>query len=291
MDSALLILACLRDLYATPFTAMFVFGAIFLIIRGPKAFKLSEGTVDNVGHNLLLILINTVTYVLAFGFIGVFSIWVYQTVGLPHVSQGFWDTLPYAVTFIITLFVLDFANYWAHKILHTKWFWGFHALHHSDEHMTWTTSYRIHVFELALMKFTFIFLAGWLFLPPDVIATAAVARFWLGHLNHCQLGWTFGPLRKWIASPNYHRWHHSVEPEAFGKNLCDMFPIWDIMFGTHYDPGLCETDTGVPEAPKGFVALQLYPLTYAWSGLKRLVGRAEPPALPVSQSVIPSQIP
>lgn len=293
MESIGLILTLLKDLYAAPFAAMVVFAALFIVLKGRKAFHLSEGTIENTAHNLLLILINSVSYVIMFGFIGVFAIWIYETSGLPHISLAFWEGVPVIISFMIALLALDFANYWAHRLLHTKWFWGFHALHHSDEHLTWTTSYRIHVFELALMNFTFIFLAGWLFLPPEVIAMAGVGRFWLGKLNHCQLNWTFGPFRKWIASPNYHRWHHSVRPEAFGKNLCDMFPLWDILFGTHYDPGLCETKTGVPEARKGFVAQQLYPFTYAWEGVKRRWGRTKAPTLPVNPTLPanPSQIP
>jgi len=41
-----------------------------------------------------------------------------------------------------------------------------------------------------------------------------------------------------------------------------MFPIWDLAFGTHYDPGTCDIPQGVSDAPKDIIRAQWFPVTY-----------------------------
>jgi sterol desaturase/sphingolipid hydroxylase (fatty acid hydroxylase superfamily) len=49
-----------------------------------------------------------------------------------------------------------------------------------------------------------------------------------------------------IATPVFHRWHHSRQAEAMDKNFAGLFPIWDILFGTYYMPrGKMPEDFGV----------------------------------------------
>ena len=50
------------------------------------------------------------------------------------------------------------------------------------------------------------------------------------------MNWDFGPLRSVIATPVFHRWHRSREPEAWDKNFAGLLPIWDILFGTSNVP-------------------------------------------------------
>lgn len=275
--------AMLKKLYTGPLIAVLVFSALFICVGGVRYLRRpSPGTVNESAHNFLLILVNGVLAAFVFGNLTILSTFIFQELSLPRLSPEVWTALPAFVVFVVVLLALDFQNYWAHRVLHTKHLWGIHALHHSDAHMTWTTSYRIHIFEWVVMTFVFTTLLGWATLPPELVATAGMIRNWHSKLIHCQLGWNFGLLRKIIVSPNYHRWHHSIQPEAYGKNLCDMFPIWDIMFGTYYDPGQCETELGITDGPEGFLQGQLYPISYAASAIKRRLplGKATPPQTP-----------
>jgi len=269
MDAIETFLKLIQRIYTDDVIAFLIFGAIFFLTYGRVALKrLSEGTVNESAHNLILNLFNAVVIAFLFGNLSFISNALFGTLSLPHLTPEFWETMPYAVTFIVALLALDFQNYWAHRILHSKYLWSVHALHHSDAHMTWTTTYRIHVLESVVMSLVYATLIGWLFLPPEIVAPVVFIRVWHSKLIHCQLGWTFGVFRKVIASPNYHRWHHSVAKEAHDKNFCDMFPMWDILFGTHHDPGLCETDIGLEDTPEGFLHGQLYPFKTALSAIK-----------------------
>jgi sterol desaturase/sphingolipid hydroxylase (fatty acid hydroxylase superfamily) len=39
--------------------------------------------------------------------------------------------------------------------------------------------------------------------------------------------------RSVIASPRFHRWHHTGEAEARDKNFAGLLPLCDILFGTY----------------------------------------------------------
>ena len=60
--------------------------------------------------------------------------------------------------------------------------------------------------------------------------------FFSGAWTHANLDWTFGPLRYVIASPVFHRWHHSADAASRETNYAPMFPVWDLMFGTFHMP-------------------------------------------------------
>lgn len=94
------------------------------------------------------------------------------------------------------------------------------------------------------------------------LAVAVFLRSWYGLYVHSRLPFDHGRFRKVFVSPNYHRWHHADDPSVYGKNLGDMFAIWDLAFGTHYDPGTCNIPQGVSDAPKDIFRAQYFPVTY-----------------------------
>ena len=66
---------------------------------------------------------------------------------------------------------------------------------------------------------------------------------WLGPFNifhsafvHANLNWTLGPFRYVIATPVFHRWHHTSPEEGGNTNFAGTFPLWDILFGTFRMP-------------------------------------------------------
>jgi sterol desaturase/sphingolipid hydroxylase (fatty acid hydroxylase superfamily) len=55
-------------------------------------------------------------------------------------------------------------------------------------------------------------------------------------LVHANLNWTYGPFKYVLASPVFHRWHHTYQAEGGNKNFAPTFPFLDVMFGTFYMP-------------------------------------------------------
>jgi sterol desaturase/sphingolipid hydroxylase (fatty acid hydroxylase superfamily) len=203
-------------------------------------------------------------------------------VGLYAAINGFWTDVvgltppdlfagwPFALIVLVLIVMMDFTNYWSHRLLHRPWMWSVHTLHHSDEHMNFSTSFRVHIIEVVQMKLVFMLLMGWMVLPVEALALASILRKWYSCYVHSGLAFDHGRVRKLLVSPNYHRWHHADDPAVYGKNLADMLPLWDLAFGTHHDPGRCNIPAGVSDAPDSVLQGQVYPLVYFWRKRPRL---------------------
>ena len=59
---------------------------------------------------------------------------------------------------------------------------------------------------------------------------------WHSLLLHSNLKLGFGPLKRIIASPDFHHWHHARAREAWDRNFAGQLAIWDFLFGTAYLP-------------------------------------------------------
>ena len=81
-------------------------------------------------------------------------------------------------------------------------------------------------------------------------------------LLHANVTWSYGPLRFVIASPVFHRWHHTTEEEGLDKNFAGLFPFIDLAFGTFYmPPGRQPSRFGVlrDDVPPRLMGQLLYP--------------------------------
>jgi sterol desaturase/sphingolipid hydroxylase (fatty acid hydroxylase superfamily) len=156
----------------------------------------------------------------------------------------------------------DFLLYWTHRFFHGAAFWRFHAIHHSAEDIDWTTAYRFHPVNLwlgsflvtAIMLFLGVSPAVLLFLVPFDTATAAFV--------HANLNWTLGPLKYVVATPVFHRWHHTSLAEGGNTNFGSLLSVWDVLFGTFYMPAhQLPSRYGIdePEFPRGFVGQLVHP--------------------------------
>lgn len=219
--------------YVLPF---FVFTALALAIRGIRAVQWSDGVLKSVRANLALSLINAVMAPAAFFLTGYVQAG-YDAMGLWAVSPEAWAGVPFLAALLAYIVIYDFCDYWVHRLLHTGGFWPIHAVHHADTDMNWTTTYRIHVLEIVMMRVFYIAFASWLGLPAEVIATAILVTTLWNAFVHVDLDIHFGPFTKVLTSPRFHRWHHADTPEAYNTNFGNMFAFWDVLFGTYHVSG------------------------------------------------------
>ena len=159
------------------------------------------------------------------------------------------------------LFLGDFIGYWIHRAFHVvPDLWDVHAIHHSSESLDWLSSARVHplndVISKTLRVIPFVLLG---FPLTAVVAYVPLLTF-LGILLHANVPWRFGPLGYVIASPVFHRWHHTSADEGLNKNFAGLFPVIDMMFGTWYMPAYQPTQFGVHETiPGNFLRQLVYP--------------------------------
>lgn len=138
------------------------------------------------------------------------------------------------------LLLADFIGYWTHRLFHGRgWggrLWKIHAVHHSSEDLDWLSSVRVHPLNEAIgavLRTLPLVLLGF---SPAAVAGLAPLLTLHALLLHANVDWDFGRLRTVVASPVFHRWHHSRDPEAIDRNFAGLFPVWDLIFGTWYMP-------------------------------------------------------
>ena len=170
--------------------------------------------------------------------------------------------LPFWGQVAVYIVASDFLLYWAHRVFHGAGLWRFHAVHHSAEEIDWTVAYRFHPVNLwlgtflvtAIMLFLGVSPAVLLFLVPFDTTTAAFV--------HANLNWTLGPLKYVVATPVFHRWHHTPLAEGGNTNFGSLLSVWDVLFGTFHMPeNQLPSHYGIdePEYPQGFVGQLIRP--------------------------------
>jgi len=172
--------------------------------------------------------------------------------------------LPLVVQVPLLLLVADFTQYWVHRAFHaSRWLWPFHAIHHSIEQMDWLAGSRLHLVDVIITRgltYVPIFVLGFSerALMVYVFIVAVQATF-----IHANVKWT---LRRWqrvIATPAFHHWHHSAEPESIDRNFAVHTPAWDLLFGTYYLPDRWPTAYGLVhhrDVPSGWMKQLVYPV-------------------------------
>lgn len=170
--------------------------------------------------------------------------------------------LPLWVQVVVFVVASDFLLYWAHRGFHRPALWKYHAIHHSSEELDWISAARFHpvnIFLGSVAVDVVLLLAG---ISPNVMLY--VGPFTIAHsaFVHANLSWTLGPFQCVLASPVFHRWHHTVAERGGSINFAGTFPIFDVLFGTFYMPknalpavyGVAE-----PAFPSTFGGQLLYP--------------------------------
>lgn len=157
----------------------------------------------------------------------------------------------------------DLIGYWQHRAFHTIGvLWKFHSIHHSSTDLDWLSSARVHPINDVLSN-----IAGALpilvlgFSPAAFAAYVPILTLYAVML-HANVRWTLGPVGRVIASPVYHRWHHTSEQEGLNKNFAALFPWYDRIFRTYYCPdGVQPTRFGVAgeRIPESFLGQLTYP--------------------------------
>lgn len=177
------------------------------------------------------------------------------------------DDLPKWLGLTVFFVVADFVQWNTHRMLHRfDFLWKFHKVHHSVKEMGFAAHLRYHWMETVVYK-------SMLYIPMAIIGgfsvnDVAFVYFFtiaIGHLNHANLGWSYGFLKYIFNNPKMHIWHHSKElPVRYGVNFGLTLSIWDYLFKTNYIPkdgrdielGFEKDET----FPQDFIQQELYPI-------------------------------
>ncbi len=206
-----------------------------------------------------------------FNHLAISAILIYANYHISHFDwalnpsvQSSVNAMPLAVKVVLTIICADFVLYWEHRLYHeVKILWPVHAVHHSIENLDWLAGSRGHfiqVFSERAMVMVPLYLLGVDPVTLNIYVTFAALQ---AILIHCNLRFSFGPLRYIFVTPQFHHWHHSSEKPAIDTNYSAHLVLFDWLFRTMHMPGKhWPADYGTTrKLPSSYIGQTLYPVT------------------------------
>lgn len=151
-------------------------------------------------------------------------------------GHGPLSQMPLWLQAAVYLIAADFMLYWLHRLFHSGRYWKYHAVHHSAVELDWISAARFHPINLffgTVAVDVILLVAG---ISPNVLVWIGPFVTFHSAFVHANMNWTLGPLRYVLATPVFHRWHHTPLSQGGNTNFAGSFPIWDVMFGTFVMP-------------------------------------------------------
>lgn len=172
------------------------------------------------------------------------------------------------LTFLIYALILDFADYWRHRLSHSFRAWyALHAVHHAQRQMSFWSDDRNHLLDDVISFLWFTVIGILIGIPPLQFPLLILLLRFMESLSHANVRLSFGAVgERLLVSPRFHRLHHALK--AAGRRSCNygaVFPYWDMVFGTA-DFSSVYLPTGDAKAPEpmasgGYLAQQ-------WAGFR-----------------------
>lgn len=138
--------------------------------------------------------------------------------------------------FIIVLLVMEFVYYWLHRAYHKiPFLWRIHAVHHTDTEVDVTTSHRHHPFEVVVSTIVItpvVFLLG---APAITIALYNLVNAVFTLITHSNIKLPEkldSVLRRFVATPDFHRLHHASDKQYTDSNYSGIVTWFDYLFKT-----------------------------------------------------------
>lgn len=234
----------------------------FIFIPLEKFFSLHKQKIFRLGWRTDATYFFTGHFIGAAGAIVVTVIFASMTHLLNPELQSKVASQPIWLQLAETVIVSDMAYYIAHRLLHeVPWLWQFHAVHHSIEQMDWLAAVRVHPCDQVFTQICKIMPLVWLGFANQTLVIYALYSAAIAFLIHANINIRFGVLKWFVATPEFHQWHHSKIPEINNKNFAVQLPLLDLLFGTLYMPaGKRPRKYGISDRiPVGYLGQLLYP--------------------------------
>ncbi|MGI9591519.1 MAG: sterol desaturase family protein [Myxococcota bacterium] len=154
--------------------------------------------------------------------------------GLLRVETALPGTGRFAVEVALFVFAFDFYFYGLHRLLHTRWLYRVHAVHHLSKQPRPLTALSFHpvesflllLYPVLVMALVPIHLAS-VSVGGTLLAASIALAHWRG--DFFPTWWLGTPVLGWIASPSVHEAHHRL----YDCNFSATTSIPDRLFGTY----------------------------------------------------------
>lgn len=147
------------------------------------------------------------------------------------------SALPLQIALPLSALIWSFAFYLLHRVAHkVPLLWRLHRVHHTDTHVSITTSFRHHPGELLISIFFGQAVALMFGLSAVAIGTYATLSLLFNLWEHANVRLPpklDAALQLLVVTPRMHLAHHSAEQAETDSNFGDILSIWDHLLGTH----------------------------------------------------------
>ena len=145
-------------------------------------------------------------------------------------------SLPPTLKLILGFLAMDLTFYYWHRANHVfPIFWRFHNVHHVDQDLDVSTSFRFHfgeVFYSVGFRALQVYLLGISVLTYLLYEVAFQCATMFHHSNVRLPIRVERALNKIIVTPRMHGIHHSIVKEETNSNYSVIFRWWDVLHGT-----------------------------------------------------------
>jgi len=223
-----------------------------------KSWNEADGQLHNeLAHTFISAMLgHNVGRILAIGLFGsIVSSWGYA--GAPWWPKD----IPFVLQVILAFAIWELGLYWNHRFMHGPT-WGIHHLHHKLRRLSWINSGYGHPIQFvltSLFDLSFLMLSG---APAGVMVFVIYLSGTVNFLPHANVRMRMGLLNYIFATPEVHRWHHEKTPMSGKRNFGMQLIIWDLIFGTYYNPKTKDTPRilgDLEPQPSGFFQQWLAP--------------------------------
>lgn len=144
--------------------------------------------------------------------------------------------LPFAVQVFLALIIIDFFLFLVHWQSHKyEFLWKLHSIHHSSERLYWMNGEKRHALHQIMEGAPGISVCLFIGTPQPVVVCALGVLAINQMLQHCNIDYRAGWLKKIFSVAELHRWHHRADYKDAQVNYGAWLIIWDRLFGTYYD--------------------------------------------------------
>lgn len=185
-------------------------------------------------------------------------IWLAVWIPFP---QWFPTAIPLWIQILLALTIIDFFLFVVHWQSHRyEWLWKLHSIHHSSERLYFLNGEKRHALHQILEGSPGIILCLVIGTPQPVVVAALAILAINMMMQHTNLNYKAGFLKKFFCVAELHRWHHRADYKDAQVNYGAWLTLWDHIFKTAYDnPKIYESkgigEIGIKEEPN-------FPRTY-----------------------------
>lgn len=160
-----------------------------------------------------------------------------------------WWSVP--LMLVISIVAYDAWFYWAHRFMHTKVMYRFHAEHHRSVAPTVWSTYNDSLVDAFVMQSYYLWAMFILPIPLEVLVAHRLWDHFNGTIGHSGFEFWASPATR-LPSPmvcvTFHDQHHS----RFRYNFANFFSFWDRLMGTvdpKYDEAVKQFEKAASREP------------------------------------------